>query len=95
MLTPGDIPANGTKVTLTLLDIFGKPYQQRGRIHGVRQHGYDLQSGGWGLQDLGDGTVSYVLGLIPYGKRKARAIRLCTIQALRTGWHTGSALPTA
>ena len=68
----------GQRVTLTLLDIFGKPYESEGRItHACRHKGGTLPSGGWcSSKPAGDSEKAYSFGFVPKRKKKPRSFRL-------------------
>ncbi len=77
-----EIPTAGTKVVLTLLDIFGKPYQVRGTIMTAPvQHGYIMCSGAWSFNGghLGD-LPCYYVRFREYRKRKDKGLRVNEIQ---------------
>jgi hypothetical protein len=79
-MTKSDIPPAGTKVELTLRDIFGKPYAIVGKISkDPYQHGYHCKSGAWCLyQSIGD-LPCFKIEFVPKGKRNCRVLQIADI----------------
>jgi hypothetical protein len=70
-----DIPLIGTKVKLTLHDIFGKSYEVEGKINSEPyHHGYSCNGHGWFLCGTEGDTPCYKIHFVP--KRKRRAVIL-------------------
>lgn len=77
-----DIPPVGTKVMVTLKDIFGKPYEEFGRItKEPYQHGYHCKSGAWGLYSGEE--PCYKIEFIPKGKRRAWVLDVKSIVSIQ------------
>jgi hypothetical protein len=71
----------GQRTKLTLLNIFGEPYELEGTIVGEKTHGFNTPEGGWSLYghtERGDTPAEFIL-FVPKGKRKARAINRASI----------------
>ena len=84
-MNKADIPPVGTKVELTLQDIFGQPFALAGKIaKEPYQHGYHCGSrgGSWCLYpSLGD-TPCFKIEFVPKGKRNPRVLDIANIVSL-------------
>lgn len=81
-----DIPAVGTKVEITLKDIFGRPFSVVGKISKEPfHHGYYCKSGAWCLYpSLGD-VPCYRFGFVKKKCKKSIALeveRVISIKAM-------------
>ena len=78
------IPPIGTKVELTLEDIFGVKYSMIGKIaKEPYQHGYICKSGAWSLYSRGDEHPCYKIEFIPKGKRISRFLQINSIVKIK------------
>jgi hypothetical protein len=83
-MTGVDIPCVGTKVELTLRDIFGKPFTMIGKVaKEPYQHGYHCKSGAWALYQHPGDVPCYKIEFIPKGKRNPRVLDIARIVAIR------------
>lgn len=77
-----EIPPIGTKVKLTLLDIFKKPYEVIGKISKEPyQHGYHCE-GGWGLYYREGDIPCYKIHFTPKRKRTAIVLKVKDIVSI-------------
>lgn len=76
--------AVGKTVTLTVEGYFGNKVDVTGKITNTPvQHGYYSEEYGWALyQGKHINQPDYVLGFLPKGKRKPRAIKLSDVLAV-------------
>lgn len=65
-----------TIVILTLTDIFGKSYKIRGRIHGIKYHGYNNPSGSWSLTPICRGSKPALFVIVKKINTRKKLIRI-------------------
>lgn len=79
-----DIPSVGTKVEITLQDIFGKPYTLSGKIaKEPYQHGYNGKCGDWSLYQSHGDVPCFKIEFTPKRKRIPLILQIKDILSIK------------